>query len=77
MGPVPTGLHALPTPKRGGPFGTDRADTPSGDPYFQYFKIFMIPLVEVKNLRTYFHTPSGVVKAVDDVSFEIQKGESI
>ena len=29
------------------------------------------PLVEVKNLKTYFETPSQTVKAVDDVSFQI------
>jgi len=32
-------------------------------------------LLEVKNLKTYFHTEDGVVKAVDGVSFEIFKGE--
>jgi len=32
-------------------------------------------LLEVKNLKTYFHTEDGVVKAVDGVSFEIYKGE--
>lgn len=33
------------------------------------------PLLSVRNLRTYFHTFSGVVKAVNGVSFEIGKGE--
>ncbi len=32
-------------------------------------------LLEVKNLKTYFHTEDGVVKAVDGLSFEIYKGE--
>ena len=32
-------------------------------------------LLEVKNLKTYFYTYRGVVKAVDDVSFELEKGE--
>ena len=32
-------------------------------------------LLEVKGLKTYFHTFKGVVKAVDDVSFEIKPGE--
>lgn len=27
-------------------------------------------LVEFKNLKTYFHTEAGVVKAVNDVSFK-------
>jgi len=34
-----------------------------------------LPLLEVKNLKTYFYTYRGVVKAVDDVSFELEKGE--
>ncbi|MDO8526510.1 MAG: ABC transporter ATP-binding protein [Deltaproteobacteria bacterium] len=34
-------------------------------------------LLKVKNLRTWFNTPQGQVKAVDDVSFEIGKGESV
>ena len=33
------------------------------------------PLVAVRNLKTYLNTSKGVVKAVDDVSFDIQKGE--
>ena len=32
-------------------------------------------LIQIKNLRTYFHTEAGIVKAVDDVSFNIYKGE--
>ena len=33
------------------------------------------PLLEVKNLRTYFYTESGVVRAVDGVDFEVYPGE--
>ncbi len=33
------------------------------------------PLLEVRNLRTYFHTFSGTVKAVNGVSFSVAKGE--
>jgi len=33
------------------------------------------PLLEVKNLKTYFFTDDGVVKAVDGVDFEVQPGE--
>ena len=33
------------------------------------------PTLEVKNLRTHFFTKAGVVKAVDDVSFSVGRGE--
>src|SRR6266540_2904117 len=36
-----------------------------------------MPLLEVRNLRTFFHTRSGVVRAVNDVSFAIKKGETL
>ncbi len=32
-------------------------------------------LLDVKNLKTYFYTQQGSVKAVDDISFQLQKGE--
>jgi peptide/nickel transport system ATP-binding protein len=35
------------------------------------------PLLDVKGLRTYFCTRAGVVKAVDDVSFAVAKGEVV
>lgn len=34
-------------------------------------------LLEVNNLKTYFFTRAGVVKAVDDVSFTIKPGETL
>ncbi|HQD12785.1 MAG TPA: ATP-binding cassette domain-containing protein, partial [Chitinophagales bacterium] len=34
-------------------------------------------LLEVKNLVTEFNTENGLVKAVDDVSFHVNKGEVI
>lgn len=34
-------------------------------------------LVKIKNLRTDFYTEEGVVKAVNDVSFKIKKGETL
>ena len=35
------------------------------------------PLIEVKNLKKYFKTAGGFVHAVDDVSFNINKGETV
>jgi oligopeptide/dipeptide ABC transporter ATP-binding protein len=34
-------------------------------------------VLEVRNLKTYFFTEQGVVKAVDDVSFSVPKGKTI
>ena len=34
-------------------------------------------LLTVKNLKTHFHTRAGVVKAVDDVSFSVNEGETL
>lgn len=34
-------------------------------------------LLEVKNLKTYFHIERGIVKAVDDVSFNLYRGETL
>jgi oligopeptide transport system ATP-binding protein len=34
-------------------------------------------LLLVKNLRTYFHTEDGLVRAVDGVTFELEKGETL
>ena len=35
------------------------------------------PVINVSNLRTYFHTDDGVVKAVDDVSFRLEPGRTL
>jgi oligopeptide transport system ATP-binding protein len=37
----------------------------------------MTNLLDVKNLRTYFETDDGTVKAVDDVSFQLKRGETL
>ena len=34
-------------------------------------------LLEVKNLKTYFYTDAGVGKAVDDVSFSLDRGKTL
>jgi oligopeptide transport system ATP-binding protein len=37
----------------------------------------MTNLLEVKNLRTYFETDDGIVKAVDDITFHLKRGETL
>ena len=34
-------------------------------------------ILEVDGLKVYFHTRNGVVKAVDDVSFSVDSGETL
>ena len=36
-----------------------------------------MPLLEVTNLRTSFHTRHGIVRAVNDVSFALEKGDTL
>ncbi len=35
------------------------------------------PILEIDGLKTYFHTDEGIVKAVDDVSFSIERGQTL
>ena len=37
----------------------------------------MTPLLEIKNLTTEFRTEDGLVKAVNDISFSVKKGETL
>src|SRR3954454_14283260 len=37
----------------------------------------MPTLLEVSNLRTFFHSEEGVVKAVDDLSFKLEQGRTL
>ena len=36
-----------------------------------------MPLLEVKNLHTFFTTKKGIVKAVNDVSYSLESGKTI
>ena len=37
----------------------------------------MATLLEVRDLRTHFFTPEGVVKAVDGISYTLEEGETL
>ena len=34
-------------------------------------------ILEVENLKMYYHTSKGLVKAINDISFKIKKGETL
>ncbi|WP_297277834.1 ABC transporter ATP-binding protein [uncultured Brachyspira sp.] len=34
-------------------------------------------ILKVENLKMYYHTSKGIVKAINDISFEIKKGETL
>ncbi len=36
-----------------------------------------MPLLDVRDLKTYFRTDDGIVKAVDGVSFSVEKGQTL
>jgi peptide/nickel transport system ATP-binding protein/oligopeptide transport system ATP-binding protein len=35
------------------------------------------PLLDVRNLRTWFHTERGLFKAVDGISFQVRRGQAV
>ena len=37
----------------------------------------MAKLLEVKNLKTYFYTDDGIAKSVDDIDYDVDKGETL
>ena len=37
----------------------------------------MEPIIEVKGLKKYFQTPRGLLHAVDDVTFSIERGKTL
>jgi oligopeptide/dipeptide ABC transporter ATP-binding protein len=37
----------------------------------------MAKLLEVKNLKTFFYTDDGIAKAVDDIDYDVDKGETL
>lgn len=39
--------------------------------------INMAPILEIKNLKKYFHTPKGTLHAVDDISFQLEEGKTL
>jgi oligopeptide transport system ATP-binding protein len=39
--------------------------------------MMMETILELRNLKTHFHTPEGIVKAVDGVSYALNAGETL
>ena len=42
-----------------------------------FFAMTDQPIIEIKNLKTYFKTDEGIAHAVDDVSFSVYPGETL
>ena len=47
------------------------------DPRIRLACYSLVALLEVNDLRTYFRTDDGIVKAVDGVSFSVEKGQTL
>jgi oligopeptide transport system ATP-binding protein len=45
--------------------------------YNKGFVINAMPLLEIEDLRTYFYTRAGIVRAVNGVSFSLPRGETL
>ncbi len=41
------------------------------------FEIIMTNIIEVKDLQTRFHTPEGIIHAVNGISFDLNEGETL
>jgi len=41
------------------------------------FEISMTNIIEVKDLKTRFHTPEGIIHAVNGISFDLNEGETL
>ena len=37
----------------------------------------MTNILDIQNLKTYFHTEAGIVKAIDGISLHVEKGETL
>jgi peptide/nickel transport system ATP-binding protein len=35
------------------------------------------PVLQVRDLRVHYHTPAGIVKAVNGVSFDLPRGQNL
>jgi len=54
-----------------------RYDTASGSPDDRQGTEHQDVLLEVDGLRTWFHTPNGVVRAVDGMTLKVRRGETV
>ena len=63
--------------ERGGPGGAAVATAAAGNGGGLETEANGERLLDVKRLRTYFHTRSGVVKAVDGLTYPVHRGECV